>query len=198
MKTNLARRHGLSAVVILLLAVLAVGSTDTDKVRSSGSSTTGGQNSNEPPVESAPQWNYDVEADPMGGTTSLAYIESANTVEFKFPYAGPQHAKLMLRSHPRYGKDVILKIERGQFLCPSYEDCTALVRFDDGPAQTFTAAGSADNSTETVFLRNYSRFLASMMKAKRVRISCRVYQEGSPVFEFDVSGFEIGRYKPAR
>jgi hypothetical protein len=143
------------------------------------------------------QWSYAQDEDPMGkGTTYFAQVTSSNTVTFDSPYGGPQHGKLMLRTHPRYGKDVILAIERVQFLCRSYEDCNILVRFDDQKASNYSAVGAADNSTESIFIRNYPRFIASMLKAKRVRISAEIYQEGSPVFEFDVSGFDETKYKP--
>ncbi len=149
------------------------------------------------PVVGPPLWSYSQDADPMGkGTTYFAQVLSSNTVTFDFPYGGPQHGTLMLRTHPRHGKDVILAIERGQFLCRSYEDCNILVRFDDQAASSYSAVGAADNSTENIFIRNYPRFVASMLKAKRVRISAEIYQEGSPVFEFDVSGFDESKYKP--
>ena len=117
-------------------------------------------------------------------------------MNFDFPYSGEQHATLNLRVDPRYGKDVIFRIERGQILCHSYEDCTVLVRFDDGKAVNYTAVGAADNSTETIFIRNYGRFVENMLKAKMVRISTNIYQEGAPVFEFDVSDFDQNKYKP--
>lgn len=117
-------------------------------------------------------------------------------VKFDFPYSGKQHATLTLRTHPRHGKDIILTIEKGQFLCHSYENCIALVRFDDQKASNYSAIGPADNSTETIFIRTYSRFVGNMLKSQRVRISANVYQEGSPVFEFDVSDFDQNKYKP--
>lgn len=148
------------------------------------------------PVPGA-QWSYSQDEDPMGkGTTLFAQVTSSNAVVFDSPYGGLQHARLTLRTHPRHGKDVILSIERGQFLCRSYEDCNVLVRFDDQKASTYSGVGAADNSTETIFIRNYSRFVAGMLKAKRVRISAEVYQEGAPVFEFDVTGFDEAKYKP--
>lgn len=144
------------------------------------------------------QWQYTQDTDPMAdGVTYTALVVSSNTVSFDFPYQGAQHGRLMLRDHPRFGKNVILSIERGQILCRSYDGCTILVRFDDGKAQRFSAAGAADNSTETIFVSNYSRFLAAMKKAKKVRIAVEVYQEGSPVFEFDVSGFAEDRFRPS-
>lgn len=149
--------------------------------------------------EQGSQWNYREDKDPMGkGAAYFASVSSTNTVNFGFPYSGPQHGTLTLRTHPRYGKDVILSIERGQFLCTSFEACTVLVRFDDSAASNYSAIGAADNSTETVFIRGYSRFLSRMEKSKRVRISANVYQEGAPVFEFDVSGFDPHKYKPSK
>ena len=145
------------------------------------------------------QWDYRQDKDPMGkGAAYFASVLSNNTVNFGFPYSGAQHATLTLRTHPRYGENVILSIERGQFLCPSYDGCTVLVRFDDSKAIRYSADGAADNSTETIFIRGYSSFVAHLEKSKRVRISANVYQEGAPVFEFDVSGFDPSKYKPGK
>lgn len=149
------------------------------------------------PVVPGSQWSYSQVADAMSkGTTFHASVSSTNTVDFKFPYAGAQHARLNLRIDPRNGRDVIFSIEKGQILCHSYEDCTVLVRFDDEQAISFSAVGAADNSTETAFIRNYDRFVGKMLKAKRVRISANIYQEGAPIFEFDVSDFAPSKYKP--
>ena len=145
------------------------------------------------------QWDYRQDKDPMGkGTAYFASVLSTNTVNFGFPYSGAQHGTLTLRTHPRYGKDVILSIERGQFLCPSYDGCTVLVRFDDSKAIQYSAAGAADNSTETIFIRGYASFVGHLEKSKRVHISANVYQEGAPVFEFDATGFDPSKYKPGK
>lgn len=145
------------------------------------------------------QWTYSQAEDKMsGGTTYHAYVYSTNTVEFGFPYSGVQNGRLELRIDPKYGKDVIFRIEKGQILCHSYQDCTVLVRFDDEKPVNYSAVGAADNSTETIFLRNYSRFVEKLLKAKQVRISTNIYQQGEPVFEFDVSGFDHEKYKPKK
>jgi hypothetical protein len=143
----------------------------------------------------AAKWRYFSDADPMASRPSrTASIDSENTVEFGFPYEGQQHGTLTLRNHPSYGRDVILQIREGQILCPSYDDCSIRVRFDDGPAERWTGAGPNDNGTTTVFIRNYSRFLQRMRNAKVVRIQIPVYQEGAPTFEFRVGGFDQDRY----
>lgn len=145
------------------------------------------------------QWSYLSAEDSMAkGFIRQARVQSSNQVLFSFPYNGPQRGTLTLRTHPRFGKGVILVLERGQFLCPSFDDsCSVLVRFDDEPAARYSAASPEDDSTEVLFITDYARFFEKLTKAKRVRISAKVFQEGSPVFDFDVSGFDAQRYKGA-
>lgn len=153
----------------------------------------------EPATEAAPDtpWTYESSKDPMSsGTSYVAQVTSNNTVKFDFPYGGEQHATLTLREHPRFGKDVILGIERGQLLVYSYEESQVLVRFDEGPSRKFLAVGPEDNSSTSAFIKGYDRFIRSMRKSKRVRISVNVFQQGAPVFEFDVSHFEPSKFKP--
>jgi hypothetical protein len=61
---------------------------------------------------------------------------------------------------------VILDIEKGQFMCSSFSGCSVSVRFDDKPPRRFTGMGPSDNSTTTLFIRNYSSFVAEARKAK--------------------------------
>jgi hypothetical protein len=132
------------------------------------------------------------------GRVHQATTKSQNMVNFGFPYAGPQRGTLTFRTHPKYGKDVIFNIERGQLLVRSYEDSEALVRFDDGDPITFSVVGAEDHSTEFAYFRDYHKFAEKMLKAKKVRISIPVYQQGSPIFEFDVSGFDSDEYLEKR
>lgn len=151
------------------------------------------------PNDPGSQWSYHQSSDSMSkGYVYQAEVSSLNSVNFGFPYSGQQYARLILRTHPRYGKDVILQIERGQILCRSYSSCNILVRFDDGQPTTYSGIGPADNSSETVFIQNYQTFVQRMLKAKKVRISVDVYQEGAPVFEFNVENFSQDKYKPKK
>lgn len=151
----------------------------------------------EPESELGSQWTYRQSSDDMSnGSVYHAFTSSTNTAEFDFPYSGEQHATLTLRTHPRWGKDLIFRIEKGQLLCNSYDGCTVLVRFDDGKAERFSAIGPEDNSSEVLFIQNYGRFVEKMLKASRVRVAVSVFQEGNPTFEFDVSGFDVNKYRP--
>jgi hypothetical protein len=144
----------------------------------------------------AAKWTYTADSDAMTGrSTRSAVIESENTVEFDFPYEGPQHGTLVIRNHPSYGQDVMLTIREGQILCPSYDDCTVRIRFDEGSPESWSGIGSGDNSTTVVFIRGYSRFVQRLRSAKIVRIQIPVYQEGQPVFEFHTGGYDHKKFQ---
>jgi len=121
------------------------------------------------------------------GVTKRASVHSLNEVSFRFPYSGSQPARLTLRIDPKFGKDVILQIQRGQFLCSAGSGCIVGVRFDQGKVQYVKARAAHDHSTTHIFLSDYDRFVAQARKAKRVSIEAEFYQEGSQVFEFDAS-----------
>jgi hypothetical protein len=146
----------------------------------------------QPPKPRGMVWMYASEGDPMGGQIRSATVHSNNELNLDFPYEGPQHAHLSLRSHPRYGKDVILSIERGQFMC-GVSDCQVLVRFDEGTPVKFDAAEPNDNDSTVLFIRNYARFLANLRKAKVVRIQATLFQQGAPVLEFNVGALDEAR-----
>lgn len=118
---------------------------------------------------------------------------STNTLNFKFPYHGEQNARLSVRKHPRWGTDVSVNIRKGQLLC-GYPTCSVKVRFDEGPAQTFSAIGPDDNSSEHLFIQGTDRFISQLKKSKVVQIEMTVYQEGAPVVKFDTQNFPAAHF----
>lgn len=149
-----------------------------------------------PATPASAPWEYNKSEDPMTSRVRyFATLYSTNSVNFSFPYDGEQLATLILRTG-NGDSSVLFRIQKGQFLCSSYDGCSVQVRFDDNKPIQFSAGGPADQSTEVLFIQNYSKFYALMVKSKRVRISANIYQEGAPVFEFDVSGFNPASYKP--
>jgi hypothetical protein len=140
------------------------------------------------PVKS--NWQYKQQEDKMGrGKIKTATIKSVNKVEFDFPYEGAQRATLQLRSHPEYGLDLILSIEKGQFVCGVY-DCPVEIKFDDAKAEKYGGSLPDDNSSDTLFLTNQTFFVDSAKKSKKILIEASFYREGSVVFTFDSAGLE--------
>lgn len=135
-------------------------------------------------------WEYYESQDEMGrGTIKMARTRSTNTLSFDFPYAGPQHGTLTVRSHPRYGKDIMLSIEKGQFLT-GIDGCKVLVRFDNDKPQSFWANGPSDHSTTTIFISGFSKFVAALRKSERVMIEAPFYHQGNQILQFSVGGLK--------
>jgi len=123
-------------------------------------------------------WSYESETDRMTGrVVKAATINSTNVVNFDFPYQGVQRGRLELRLHPRYGRNVILDIDKGQFLC-RIDGCTVSIRFDEAKPQTFSAAEPADHSTTALFIRDYGRFLSQVRRAKKIAIEQSSFSRG--------------------
>lgn len=138
------------------------------------------------------KWNYRESEDKMGrGAIKRAFVYSTNQFNFDFPYSGLQSATLQLRKHPKHGKDVILTIEKGQFLCRSYDGCRVSVRFDNGRPLTYNATEPSDGDSTVLFIRNYNSFVSKAKKSEKIYIEAEFYQEGSRVMEFNSEGLKF-------
>ncbi|HEX5411044.1 MAG TPA: zinc ribbon domain-containing protein [Terriglobia bacterium] len=145
------------------------------------------------PTRSQPAWEYTAQADAMGrGTTQYASLESVNEVNFEFPYNGGSKAVLSLRNSPKYGRDAILEISKGQFLC-NLDDCPVNVRVDQGHPVALQGREAADGSSNVIFLP-YSTVLRDVRRAKVLRFEANFFQEGSRVLEFHPQGFDVKKF----
>jgi hypothetical protein len=140
-------------------------------------------------ADDATKWIYDERQEAMGrGSIKHAMVISTNTVTFEFPY-GPQEAMFQLRTHPTWGKSLMLRLMRGHFLCHTFDDsCHVTVRLDGGKPQTFRAVGPDDHSTDTLFIQGYDQLLPQLRKAKKLQVEAMFYRDGRRVFEFDIAG----------
>ena len=137
------------------------------------------------------KWSYQESKDKMGrGTIKNAYVKSINKLSFDFPYQGLQSATLQLRKHPKYGRDVIVSIEKGQFLC-KYSGCKVSVRFDTGKPIRYNVSEPSDHSSTYIFINNYKSFVSRAKKSKKIYIEAEFYQEGNRVMEFNSEGLKF-------
>jgi hypothetical protein len=126
-------------------------------------------------------WSYTTDEDKVrGGTSYFASTTSTNTVHQDSPYDSETTMRMTVRRMPSSGTDVVLAISSGQLMCPSY----------DGPAQRISFSGSADNSSDTIFVDGAKAFVGKLKKAKKVIIEKTLYEAGEPQFEFDVAGLK--------
>jgi hypothetical protein len=114
-------------------------------------------------------------------------IDSLNKLNLRFPYSGGVTGTLTLRKSPKFGQDIFLSVDKGQFRC-SFGGCTVSIKFDEGKIEQFSAVGPSDGSTNFLFLQPYKRLVERLRKAKRVIIEVEFYQEGLRQLDFDVTG----------
>jgi len=130
-------------------------------------------------------WQYRSDTDQMTSKkSSFATLESNSSLDLRFPYGGTNNSYLTVRQHPKYGLDVILRIDKGQILCSDYGGCPIEVRFDDAQPIKFEGTEAGDHSSTTVFLQNKQKFILLAKKAKKILVRVNLYQNGAPVMEF--------------
>lgn len=189
-KTSLVTKV-VGSVFILFVAVSVYNSVAYNESASTGDASNGVESEVASEASNVEQskstWIYRSEKDSMGrGEIKWAQVKSINSFEFEFPYQGEQYATLELRKHPKYGRDVILSIERGQFLCGT-QGCKVEVSFGDGKPVTFNAVESEDHSTTYLFLRNSDKFVAGLKKVDSIAIESTFFRQGTRVMRFSVS-----------
>lgn len=130
-------------------------------------------------------WQYQQQEDKMTSEkVQFAYMESNNSLNLSFPYAGKNHGKLTVRQKGKKNLDVYLSIEKGQIICPISIGCKIQVRFDDGKPMEFSGSPPADHDSTVIFLNDEQRFVKAASKAKQILVQVNIYQSGSPILEF--------------
>ena len=85
-------------------------------------------------------------------------------------------------------------MDKGQFLCSSYEGCYVHVKFDNQPIVQYSAAEASDGSSNVIFIHNYAGFLQQLRHAKKVMVEAEFYREGWQQLEFSPVGSEVVRF----
>lgn len=141
------------------------------------------------PEPSLNNWDYTSYHDDLtSGVIDVATVKSDNTVNFSFPYQGEQRASLIIRTHPRFGNDVILHINKGQFLARNHS-CIVNMRFDNSEIKSYAARTPNDYSHNSIFIVDYKEFIKKMMQSKSLKIEALFYHQGAQVFTFNVSNY---------
>lgn len=138
-----------------------------------------------------PEWDYDNSKDTVSGKDiKRAVVHSNNSFEMDFPYQGGTTGSLIIRKHPRYGKDVIFSINKGQLLC-DIGGCQVSVRFDDKKPYKVHVNEPEDHSNTVLFLSGYDKLVKEIKNSKKMIVEATFYQNGAKAFEFDVSNFKF-------
>jgi hypothetical protein len=132
-------------------------------------------------------WRYSTSKDEMTGkVTNFASTNSINTVSLDFPYQGIQHGNILI-----FDGSVVFGIEKGQLVCngaSEYGTCLVPVKFDDDKMKYIPASKLGDKSISVIFQGN--DFLRNIKTHKKLMIQVEIFQNGYPIFTFDVSGLK--------
>jgi len=132
------------------------------------------------------QWNVDIKVDPLTDKeiTTIS-LKSDNTHRFRFPFHDENYMILQVRTHPRFGEDIILQIVDGQFACYSTR-CAIDFRIDNGELITVGGNRSSDGNTRLIFVKDsdMKKIVHRVLGAETIFISTTIHEGGNPVFEF--------------
>lgn len=173
---------------IIIINALSSNNSSTPSSSPSASTPSG---SSTPDVVVKPEWNMGNNIDSVSGKESkVAIMDSTNQVEMDFPYNGGSIGSIIIRKHPRFGKDVIFKVSKGQLLCDISDGCSVQVRFDDKPARQVHANEPSDHSSDTLFLSGYDRLVKEIKSSKKMIVEANFFQNGLRTYEFSIEGLQ--------
>lgn len=92
------------------------------------------------------------------------------------------------------GYGMAFSLERGQILCNVDSHCQLTFRLDDDKPFVVEAMRPNDQSSDKVIIFNADGLAAKVFAASRLKIQTTVFQNGSPVFDFDVSNFDQRKF----
>ena len=143
-------------------------------------------------------WSTGSFGDKMEGTvTNYTRQRSTDWNSFKFPYEGKTYAYFQINDDGH----ATFEIDRGQIQCSSYNGCSLKIKIDNQKPIYISAAQNNNGKSDYVsictgtdpgtYYCNGKSFIKSLKGAKKILVEAQVFQEGNPVWEFDVSEFEM-------
>jgi hypothetical protein len=99
--------------------------------------------------------------------------------------------QLVLRDDPRWGQSVYLVIEEGVFECGRL--CAFNITLDEATPKRFAGEASSTGTRPALFIKDDAGFIRALDAARTVRIA-PVDGRADPI-DFEVGGFDIGRYQ---
>ena len=126
-------------------------------------------------------WSYNVELVEGGGD---GVVHTAAIYATRDGDNAP--VRLVLRSHPKWGRSVYLVLDSGEFDCPP--GCEVAVKFDDQPPRQFKATKSNENK-QAMFIDDEKAIRESLEKIRVITVVTSV--GGKPrTLSFEVGGFD--------
>lgn len=135
-------------------------------------------------------WKYETKINKMTGSKDIfCKLQSNESLDLDFPYEGANYGTLTDRKMDGE-TDILISIMKGQ-IYGGYENEYFKARFDNGKQITFSYLTTSDNSSETIFVENRTKFLKKLKMSKKVLIQIPLHQNGNQILEFNTSGLKF-------
>lgn len=181
--------------ILLLLASAAIVASCSSNEKSSSSNSAKSDSGVEAKAgdekpEVKKNWTFETDTDKMTSKkVYFASVDATNKLEFDSPYDGGSTASLILRNKDK-ADQIMLKVDKGQFICGITDGCAINVRFDNQVAVKFKASAPSDGSSTVLFIEPEKKFIKKLKAAKKMIVQAEFYESGLKTMEFDVDGFK--------
>jgi RNA polymerase subunit RPABC4/transcription elongation factor Spt4 len=136
------------------------------------------------------RWTYDTSRDEVrNAEIKTANLLSDNQIQLSAPYDGGTKAQILIRRHPEYGVDVMIKASPSQIICDSYDGCSIDINID-GKTQKLRMLKPADYDSELLFVSNGPSLVRKLKVSKKVVLELPFYSNGNGQFQFTTLGLE--------
>jgi hypothetical protein len=194
--TKIARlkRLAIPILVYFMVAILTTANGDAgDKSASSkktGATDTTKLTKEDKPAQPVTFWDYAEKEDRMSGQQSYwATCSSVEKLKFDFPYDGGASLFLVIRKQGGQN-EIILQIEKGQFMSNLMGDQVLKFRFDEGKPISVGYSEAADGSSDYIFVQNSASLLSKIRKSKKLLVEAPFFNEGRRVVEFWIDNLD--------
>jgi hypothetical protein len=135
-------------------------------------------------------WKYETVTNKMtSAQDKFCRVQSNESLSLGAPYDGVNYGSLTVR-RMNGEMDIIISIMKGQ-ISGGYENDYFKARFDNEKQITFSYLSPSDNSSESIFVENRSKFLKKLRTSKKVLIEIPLYQNGNQILEFNTEGLKF-------
>lgn len=180
-------------MVLVFLAYLGLVRTDWSRIDTAYvSSAISGYIGYALPGHHVPQktWVYGSMTD-LGGAIPItqAYVPSTNSV--RQADGTPVTARLLVRNHPRFGRDVIVSVSAGIINCDGDKGCHVDVSFDKSASRSVYAHLPRDKTPTILFVGEYDDMIKDINESRLLQVAIPTPAGDVRRFSFDVTGLSF-------
>lgn len=181
------------AIIATILILVFADKDSSPPLESTQNTAVNTQTAKVLPIQTINSWKYQKsDSDISGKLLSGAILLSNNTIDLEFPYQGGTYARIIVRNHPRHGKDIVFAVNKGQLNC-QYDNCYINLKFDNGKVIKNYVTKPDDGSSLAYFLSNYNKIIKQIKKSKTMFVEVTFFQQGTHTFEFNVENIDLSK-----